>query len=146
MKKITTLSTLLVMAIAVNAQENNAPGPIIDAGFMRELINISGVLVGMFLVGSFFLNIIRYFLDGKLKNKLIDKGTTENVVSQLLQPLKKDNKLEPFKWFAILAGIGTGLLLINFTQPMGIHSLAIMSFSLAASFLGYYFYSRRAEQ
>ena len=68
MKKITTLSTLLVMAIAVNAQENNAPGPIIDAGFMRELINISGVLVGMFLVGSFFLNIIRYYLDGKLKN------------------------------------------------------------------------------
>lgn len=146
MKKITTLSTLLVMAIAVNAQENNAPGAIIDAGFMRELINISGVLVGMFLVGSFFLNIIRYFLDGKLKNKLIDKGTTENVVSQLLQPLKKDNKLEPFKWFAILTGIGTGLLLINFTQPMGIHSLAIMSFSLAAGFLGYYFYSRRAEQ
>ena len=146
MKKFSTIIILLA-SLAVNAQDGaNESHPIIDSGFMRDLVQVSGILIGMFLVTSFFLNIIRSFLDSKLKNRLIERGTTENVVSQLLQPLKKDNKLEPFKWFSILAGIGLGLSLINFTQPMGIHSLAIMSFCLAASFLGYYYFSKKSQQ
>jgi hypothetical protein len=147
MKKISIALTLSLASIAAIAQDaSNENKPIIDSNFMAELIRISGVLLGIFLFTSFFLAIIRSFLDSKLRNKLVDKGTTETVVSQLLQPLKKDNKLEPFKWFAILAGIGTGLSVINATQPLGLHSLAIMSFSLAASFLGYYFFSKKTEQ
>ena len=147
-KRISTIITIMLTAAAANAQDSaNESTQVITSGFMAELIRISGTLVGIFLFTSFFLAIIRSFLDSKLKNKLIERGTTtESFVSQLLQPLKKDNKLEPFKWFAILAGIGTGLLLINFTQPLGLHSLAIMAFSLAASFLGYYYFSRKAEQ
>ena len=146
MKKIISIGTLLLASVASFAQDNNEPKPLIDADFMRDLMHMSVILIGMYLVSTFFLSIIRTFLDGRLKNRLLDRGTTENVISQLLQPLKKENKQEPFKWFAILAGIGTGLLLINYTQPMGLHSLAIMAFSLAASFLGYYFFSRKTEQ
>jgi hypothetical protein len=146
MKKISIALTLSLASMAAIAQDSsNESNAIINSAFMGELIRISGVLLGIFLFTSFFLAIIRSFLDSKLRNKLIDKGTTETVVSQLLQPLKKDNKLEPFKWFAILAGIGTGLSIINATQPLGLHSLAIMSFSLAASFLGYYFFSRKTQ-
>ena len=145
-KTIFSLTLLAASAAAIAQDATNETRPIIDSGFMGELIRISGTLLGIFLFTSFFLAIIRSFLDSKLRNKLVDKGTTETVVSQLLQPLKKENKLEPFKWFAILAGIGTGLSIINATQPLGLHSLAIMSFSLAASFLGYYFFSKKTEQ
>ena len=145
MKKITGISTLLLASFTMFAQDgSNEPKPIIDSGFMHELLTTSGVLLALFLVTSFFLNLVRTWLDNKLKNKLIERGATENIVSQLLQPLQKDNKLEPFKWFTILAGIGAGLTFINMTQPMGIHSLAIMAFCLAASFLGYYFFSKKS--
>jgi hypothetical protein len=143
MKRTITIATVMLASFAANAQEESKA--IIDKDFMRELLTNSGVLIGIFLFTTFFLTIIRSFLDSRLKNKLIDKGASENVVNQLLQPLKKESKLEPLKWFSILSGIGLGLALIGAFQPLGIHSLAIMSFSLAAGFLAYYFFSKKAE-
>ena len=144
MKRISTLVVIMLASFAAHAQTD--PNVIIDKNFMNDLIQISGVLIGIFLFTTFFLAIIRSFLDSKIKNRLIEKGASENIVSQLLQPIKKDSKLEPLKWFSILAGIGLGLALIDVFQPLGIHSLAIMSFSLAASFLGYYFFSKGVEK
>jgi hypothetical protein len=89
---------------------------------------------------------IRWLLDYRLKNKLIEKSAPDHVVSQLLQPITSDNKNVAIKWFALLMGLGTGLSFVDYFQPLGIHSLAIMSFSLAASFLGYYFYINRREK
>jgi hypothetical protein len=40
--------------------------------------------------------------------------------------------------------LGAGLMIVNYTQPLGIHSLAIMAFSISLSFLGYYFFIRQA--
>ena len=112
---------------------------------MRELTTTSGVLIAIFLFTTFFLNLIRSFLDSKLKNRLVEKGATEDLVSQLLQPLKTESRLEPLKWFSILSGIGLGLSLIDAFQPLGIHSLAIMAFSLAAGFLAYYFFTKKSN-
>jgi hypothetical protein len=147
MKRMTTIASLMLASFAVHAQ--NVPEDskaIIDRDFMRELLVNSSVLMGLFLVTSFLLTVFRTYLDSRLKGKLVDKGASEDVVTQLLQPLKKDSKLEPLKWFSILSGIGLGLALIDAFMPLGIHSLAIMSFSLAAGFLAYYFFSKKAEK
>jgi hypothetical protein len=144
MKKITTISVILLGSFAANAQDQ--PGPIIDRDFMRELLSTSAVILVIVLISSFILSIVRMSLDNKIKSKLLEKGATENVVAQLLQPFKKDSKIEPIKWFCILAGIGTGLAFINVFQPFGVHSLAIMAFSLAASFLGYYLFTKRIDK
>ncbi len=147
MKRTISIAIVLMMAIAANAQTDNETSKnIIDSNFMRDLVSTSGALIAVFLITTFILNFVRLVLDNKIKNRLIEKGATENLVSQLLQPFNKENKMEPIKWFCILAGIGLGLSLINYTQPLGIHSLAIMSFSLAASFLGYYFFNRKNEK
>src|ERR1700734_3573887 len=121
MKKITAFAIMVLANFSIYAQ--NGPEDtktIIDRDFMRELLTESGVLLGIFIFTTFFLTIIRAALDSRLKNKLIDKGASENVVTQLLQPLKTDSKLEPLKWFSILAGIGLGLALIDAFQPLGI--------------------------
>jgi hypothetical protein len=76
---------------------------------------------------------------------MVDKGVPDTVVEQFLQPQSRDAKTQAIKAFLILAGIGLGLTVINFTIPMGIHSFAIMAFSIALSFLGYFFYIRRSE-
>jgi hypothetical protein len=147
MNRISLLAFILLTSFAANAQTVEEDSKtIIDREFMRELLTNCGVLLGLFLVTAFFLSMMRTYLDSRLKNRLIDKGASESVVTQLLQPMKNESKLEPLKWFSILAGIGLGLALIDAFKPLGIHSLAIMAFSLAAGFLCYYFLSKRTEK
>jgi Zn-dependent protease with chaperone function len=70
----------------------------------------------------------------------VDKGVPENIASSILQTNSKESRHINIKWFALLAGIGAGLTIVNYTLPLGIHSLAIMMFSISLSFLGYFFY------
>jgi len=67
-------------------------------------------------------------------------------VEQFLQPGAKDTKNQIIKWFLVLTGLGLGLTIISMTLPLGIHSMAIMSFSIALSFLGYYVFTKRTEK
>jgi len=93
----------------------------------------------------FIINIMKRIFEHRLKNKIVDKGISENIAQSILaSQTTEDNKYANVKWFAILAGIGLGLTGVNYTQPLGFHSLAIMAFSISLSFLGYYLFTRSA--
>lgn len=142
MKKIIAIITVILISITSYAQSGY--DPMRDSSYVFDLTHIVGMLIVVFLITTFILNLIKLFFDHRIKNRMIDKGVSENVVTQLLQPDKKDNSNTAIKWFIIFAGIGIGLTLIDVFQPFGIHSLAIMSFSIAAGFLGYYYFTRRS--
>jgi hypothetical protein len=90
---------------------------------------------------------MKRIFEHRLKNKIVDKGISENIAHSILETkATEDNKYANVKWFAILAGIGLGLTGVNYTQPLGFHSLAIMAFSISLSFLGYYFFIRYSEK
>ena len=75
MKKITAMATMMLAVLVAQAQNTGeAPKPIIDSDFMRELLSVSGALLAVFLVSTFLLTLIRTYLDSKLKNKLIDNS------------------------------------------------------------------------
>ena len=138
MKRITTTIFVLLSCYMVNAQ-----------GVYRvdsELLSAISIMLFFILLGVFILAIVKLIFDHKVKNKLLDKGAPEDLVSQMLQPVKKDSRDTIIKWFAILAGVGIGLFLVDYFQPLGIHSLAIMSLSLSGSFLGYYFFTGRSAK
>ena len=79
----------------------------------------------------------------RLKNKIVDKGISENIAQSILETKSNNEaKYVNVKWFAILAGLGMGLIGVNYTQPLGFHSLAIMAFSISLSFLGYYLFTK----
>src|SRR5882724_12029438 len=115
MRKIIAIISLVLISVFVNAQSTY--DPFRDSSFMHDFIQISGTLLAVFLVSSFFLAIIKMFLDHRIKNRMIDKGVGENVVSQFLQPGKKETTNTAIKWFIIFAGIGLGLTLIDLFQP-----------------------------
>ena len=98
----------------------------------------------MLAIMGFILAIIKKIIDYRLKNKIVDKGISENIASSILQTTPHEGINANIKWFAILAGIGAGLMLVNYTQPLGFHSVAIMAFSISLSFLGYYFFIRKS--
>lgn len=137
MKKMISIVTVTGTPFFVNAQ--NTGTLVID----KEIFNIcaSIFVVGLFMI--FILAILKRMMDFRLKNKILEKGIPENVALSILQTNPKDDRNINIKWFAILTGVGAGLTIIYYTLPLGIHSLAIMSFCIAASFLGYFFFLKQ---
>ena len=104
-------------------------------------------VLGLFLlIGYFSLKAVKLFLDTRLKNKIIDKGVSEQLAVSILQNNNDDNKIEAIKWFLLLSGIGLALLIISMQTVLSIGSAAIMALCLAASFMGYYLYLRYSKK
>jgi len=143
MKKIAFTTMVLIGFLSAKAGDN-------DPGRDIEIKWESFHLFSMLLTFSFFAVAILYFikmlLDDRIKNKLIEKGAPDGLITQLLQPSVKDTKTVIVKWVCILGSGGLGLLLAEHFQPLGIHSLAIMSLSIAAGFLAYFFFIRNTEK
>jgi hypothetical protein len=141
MKRILSTTAILFFAFAARAQENF--DPLKDRQLYFDCLNICAVLAGIYMISSFILQLIRNHYSFRIKNRILDKGTEENIIKQLLQPDKKENKNYVLQWFCMLAAIGAGLLLVTLVRPFGLHSLAIMAFSIAAGFGAYYYFTRQ---
>ena len=138
MKKIITICSIVALPGFVAGQANNAP--VIN----MEIFNICATIFVVGLTMFFIIVILKKNMDYRLKNKIIEKGIPENIISSILKTSPKEDRNINIKWFAILTGLGAGLTIIYYSLPLGFHSLAIMAFSISISFLGYYLFIRNA--
>lgn len=106
-----------------------------------EAWHILSIIVAFLGVLYFIITVIRLLLNYRLKIKMIEKGLDEELIRKLLGNGAAKG-MPALKWFSLLAGLGLGVLIISFTLPLGIHSLAILFLSLSLSFLGYYYAGR----
>ncbi|MGC4036892.1 MAG: hypothetical protein QM764_21895 [Chitinophagaceae bacterium] len=142
MKRIIAFLVLFSLSAVLHAQDNNYD-PFHDSTFIFDSLNICAILLVIYLVTSFIIQILRHSFEARLKNRIIDKSVPEEIVSQLLQPeSKKEKRNYILQWFCILTAIGIGFTAMALTRPFGLHSLAILAFSIAAGFGGYYFLTR----
>lgn len=111
-----------------------------------ETRNMIGSVLALYLLSAFILSLTRSIQSYRLKAKMIDKGVSDKVIEQFLQPANTDSKSQAMKFFLILLGIAVGLTAISLSLPVGIHSAAIMAFSVAASFLGYFYYLKQTTK
>lgn len=139
------IAALIVLFVTFTAQAQDITEPLVNRELIFGLVNICAIILVIYLVTNFILQIMRQNFDYRLKTKIIEKGTAEGIVNQLVEPEKKDKSNNVLEWFFVLAGIAVGFLLMKFTRPYGIHSLAIMAFSIAAGFAGYYFTTRKTR-
>jgi hypothetical protein len=142
MKKFTTLLIVFSAPFILQAQGRYNLGN----GFYMddEVLKISASILVLYLFITFIITIIRAFLDFRLKSKMVDKGVSEKIVDQFLQP-GKDSKAQALKAFLLLAATGIGLAVINYTLPLGVHSIAVLAISLSLAFLGYFYYLKQSE-
>lgn len=137
MKRFLIVTALLASTTVVKAQSISHG---INGG---EFMRVLAVLTVMVIIALFILTFLKYILESRLKNRIIEKGITENLATSILQTTKKDDKLQTIKWFCLLASLGAGLMWVYYTLPLDIHSAAIMAFSLSLGFLGYYFIQKQ---
>ena len=143
MKK--TSVTFIILSLSFAAQAQDVFDPLKDRQLYFDVLNICAVLAGIYLVSSFILQVVRQAIAYRLKNRMLDRNTEVNIVREILQPDKKENKKMTLQWFCMLAAIGAGLTLVGLTRPFGIHSLAVLAFSLAAGFGAYYYFTRDSK-
>lgn len=137
MKKISTIAAIMATPFLANAQGTESP-----INYMETIRICSSIFaLGIFMV--FILAVLKQILDHRIKNKIVENGVPENIISSLLSTNSNEDKNVNIKWFSILMGFGAGLTIVYYTLPLGIHSLAIMAFCIAVSFLGYYFFLKQ---
>ncbi len=112
----------------------------------EDLFNTIALIFVLIIVLVFILTMVKRIFDNKIKNRIIDKGISEGQISTILRSGADEENYVNIKWFALMAGIGFGLTIVNYTMPLGIHSLAIMAFSIAFSFLGYHFFLQKRKK
>jgi hypothetical protein len=136
MKKILTISTLLLITIGAHAQSGYYP--LSDKGTFEEMVRSLVILALIYLVTSFILYMIKLFLDNRLKFKMVEVSTPEQVVAQLMAS-NKDAKKTSLKWFCTLCGIAAGLGAIGYFHLTDIYALMVIAFCLALGFLAHFF-------
>jgi preprotein translocase subunit SecG len=132
MKKI--YITLLLFSAAFGAHAQSNTNLMSDRATFEEFVRDIVILLMIFMVTSFILTMIRLFLDNSLKKKIVEMGTPETIVSQLMATGKNEIR-NSLKWFCALCGIAAGLGIIGFYQLTDIYALMVIAFCLAAGFL-----------
>jgi hypothetical protein len=143
MKKLHATLLGLFASIAAYAQ-NDDPTREIQMRWNAFQLFLSLLTFAFFAVAIFYF--IKMILEDRIKNKLIEKGASDSVVTQLLQPVRKDTKNEIIKWVCILGSGGVGLLFVDHFQPLGIRSIAIIALSLSIGLLAYFFFVRQTDK
>ena len=106
-----------------------------DPTFFWRLVSVTILLA---LAIGFLLVIIRLLLDHKIKNRIIEKGLSEETAKAILSSSANALKEAVLKWFLVFAGIAAGLFIVAAVRTDEVTSLAIITACIAASFGSYY--------
>ncbi|WP_165372216.1 hypothetical protein [Emticicia agri] len=137
MKKLIIIISTIISPFMAQAQEGQEL-------YKPEVFRTISVIFVVGLCMWFLLAVMKRIMDNRLKNKIVDKGVPDSIISSVLKTNPKEDLNSNVKWCAILMGLGVALTAIHYTQPLGIHSLAIMAFCVAGSFLGYFFFLKQS--
>lgn len=145
MKKLLTSMIMLLATVQVFAQNkptDTKPDLVAPAAIEPISQILLPILFISFLV-FMLISLVKYFLEFRLKNKLIHRGMSEQLSAYLFDNNDQEKQNEVVKLAILFCGIGLGLTMVYLTAPIHVHSLAIMAFSLGLSYLAYFFYLRR---
>jgi hypothetical protein len=153
MKKLFVCIISIASSTIVFAQDSivkiySPPYPSLDSDIDHSLNNSSSIesllpIFAITLVVILVIQVTRYILDHKLKNKIIDRSISEQLANSILEKGVADKKDDSIKWAFLLLGLSGGLTVSYYTMPLDLHSLAIIAFSLGLSYLAYFFYLRK---
>jgi hypothetical protein len=136
---------MFALSGSILAYAQDKPEPLVNRELIFDLVHICTVLLIIYMISSFILQLVRNNFDFRLKNKIVERQTDEQIVSQIVRPDKPTPFNSILQWICALVAIGVGFLIIGATEPYGLHSLAIMALCVAAGLVVYYFIAKRPK-
>ncbi len=109
----------------------------------EDMFNICASILVVALVMVFILVLVKRIFNQQLKKKIVENGISEKLAESVLHSGKANEPNSELKWFLIFGWLGVGLSIVHYTNPLGLHSLAILSLSIAAAFFCYFIYARK---
>lgn len=143
MKKIYITLLLLPGAFVANAQSSTSL--MSDRATFEEFVRNIVILLMIFMVTNFILIMIRLILDNGLKKKIVEMGTPETIVAQLMATGGNEIR-NSLKWFCALCGIAAGLGIIGCYHLSDVYALMVIAFCLAIGFLGHFLLASRLNK
>lgn len=140
MKKFLCLAATISSPFLLKAQGT------VQQPLNMEVFRTCSIIFMAALFMLFFIVVLNKIFEFRLKGKIVEKGIPESIISSILHTNPNEDRNSNIKWGIILAGIGIGLTLVNYSLPLGFHSLAMMAFSIAGSLIGYYLLIRHLER
>lgn len=146
MKKVLTSALILTATLTAFAQNApTAPTPLQTTAASPGQYPLEFLFPIAFM--SFLIvmvvTLVKYFLEFRLKSKLIEKGMANQFSDYLSAKDQREKQNEAVKLAILFGGIGLGLLLTYLSAPVDLHSIAMMSFSLGLSFWAYFIYLKK---
>ena len=120
--------------------ETKANQPDQDMYVNEDIFKLCAAIFVAVLIMLFLLFILKQLLEHRLKEKILEKGVSDELASSILNTKTMDIQYQNSRWFMVLMALAAGLTIDYYTRPLGIHSLAIMVFCLAFGFLAHYLF------
>lgn len=97
----------------------------------------------LYLLLNTIVNILKNRADQQLKIKMLEKGVSENTLTQIFKESNSILKLQPLKYFLLCFSLGISLVIIHFckdylTNQSGYFAIGIILLFTSAAFLIYY--------
>ncbi|HVU55059.1 MAG TPA: hypothetical protein VHD83_08380 [Puia sp.] len=143
MKKI--IIAILILLFFTTARAGDSFEQMIDRSFVVDAFHIAATMFLLYLCFNFVLELLQRNLDHRIKSKAIAAGSSETMVSRLLARRTRDLRRGALAWVCVLLALGVGLGIIDATLPFGLHSVAILAFSIGVGLLVFYLISGRRE-
>ena len=143
MKKI-LLFTVVFTASTASGYAQSSISAINHKDTLMFIFNAMAILLAIYILSSFLLSVIRMFLQDRLKKALLERQASEEVI-RLMLPRQSDQLHSALKWCCVLILTCIGLTACYFTQPLGLHSVIFLTFSVSLGFLAFFLIMKRKK-
>jgi len=147
-KKLLCAGSLLLMFVAVHAQDNPQTRTLdYDPEKLKiipdKVFEIGLPLFFLFLLLNTIVTVMKNRSAHRLTEKMIDKGVSEQTLLQLFKDQHVVTKLQPMKWFLFSFSVAAALITIHLLRTYlvnqsGYLAMGILLFFLSVAFLVYY--------
>lgn len=134
MKTTLPIFSLILLPAWANAQASTST--YID----RDQIALGVTVLLVAFILTFLLELAKRYLDYRLKEKVVESGATQELAALLLQRDPQELLRTCIKWLAIFLGLCCGFGIVAIIRLPVWGSMAVISFCLAGSFMGYYLF------
>jgi hypothetical protein len=141
--KYKLLASVLLLSTVCGAQQPIAYDPDRMKVIPDKVFEIGLPLLFLYLVLQVLVSILKTRAEGRIAEKMIAQGFTEEAVSRIFKESNTLRKLQPLKIFLIAAALALSCLLIHFLQPQllgqsGYLAVGTIFLFLALAFFIYY--------